>query len=397
MVQNLYWRAKDVISFAAALTFVFASLTGYAQSTAELKNAITFSCSRATLDGVMDKLSHTTGLHFIYSSDRVKSNKQYSFSIANKSLNEVLAIVGREMNLEFKRKDRYVIVKAGQPTLAAKEMNPPSIPQGAIAYKPSLPVAFDSIIQKTVAAIKTQKTFFWNPSPSSALSSKKLFELQPYFDSSLLKSIPAQYVQKLNRNTRHAGWFIAGGALVNDYSAGVELQAGLRSVYLVYAPTWLRSGEFHGGYGLGGSVLLSRNFSFNPVYTYSTVNRKESVYTPVNTLPLFEHKLLVKHHQLKLMFKYSITENIGVLLGTTMNQSVTVHTFSAADAIYNSENKFYVKQATYAVGSWSQYPQPFTQPYESLQPRTPRSFEAIKSWIGWEASIQYRVNFFKHK
>jgi len=376
---------KDqVVRNCLSFLFAFVFLTAFSQPAASRKT-ISFSIDRASLHEVIDQLSLATGLHFIYSSDKIKSNGPFSLDIVNKSVREALSVAGTQMNLEFKQQGAYVIIKAKAHAPLLAKATGGAQPERSIQATASLTTFFPATQPVTIRAVN-----FLQPDSISRLH-KYMKQWQPYFDSTWLKRIPVQYVNKLNRNNKHWGWFVAAGTMFNDYSSGMELQAGVRAVYAVFNPSWMQGNQFHGAYGMGTSILIGRNFSINPVYTYANVNwkfpdefAKASLRQPAYRLTIATH-----HHQFKLMMKYSVTSFLQLQAGPTFNRAYTRYRFTEADRAFF---RTWTPEMALALP---------TNSYHSATPGAamevyairPSSYQSVKSWIGYEASILVRINF----
>jgi hypothetical protein len=400
MAVSLVWKEKVVRSIAITIVLFHAAHLAHTQPVTlpQPQKKISWNCNALAFDKVVDHLSGTTGFRFIYSPSKIDAKKRVSLSVSNKPLGEVLALIGRQTDLDFRIQGRHIIIKnlpssiSQVKPVATRQRSNPSFSERA--QLPNRALYQDSIR----FALTPEKPTFKN---SIALSSnadytKYLTRLQPYFDSTLLKNTPVQYIRKTNYNNSHQGWFIAAGARINDYSAGLELRAGIRSVYVAYSPSWLNDGRYTGGYGLGTSLLLSRNFSFSPQYTYATVKEKHTIILH-SARSTAEHNinLLTRQHQVKLMVQYAISRNISILAGPTFNYAKATRKFtnfiaiggSAGDGMIQGEDYSYAKTA---------YPLYNTARYEyhyQLTTARPVTSPAGKYWIGWEAILLFKVNF----
>jgi hypothetical protein len=387
MVRCLPWKEKVVRSVATAIILFCTVQNAFPQTIAgaQAPKKITLSCNGIYFQDFINQLAGITGLHFIYSSSKIRTNSLVYLTVRDKSVEEVLGLVGDQLRLSFKKQDRHVVIKTlpvVQPSFVARPLQPkqknvvrPSIEPASLLTLP------DSTILTASAKIAG------NPAPSfsSDYFKKHLQDLQVYFDSAMLTRIPPQYIRKINLNNNHRGFFISAGFVVNDYSAGTELQAGIRSAYAVFNSGWTKSGQYSSRYGVGSSFLLSRNFSVNPVYTFAAIREKSSE-SP--------WKLCAKHHQVKLMVQYSLSRHVAVRFGPSFNYLNAVYTFQRPKPIFetiiiagtdNPKNVYY-------RGEYGAQPSR-AGAYMIFTP--PGSYQTIRSWMGWEASISYKINFFR--
>lgn len=220
---------------------------------------------------------------------------------------------------------------------------------------------------------------------------KRITELQELLGPGVPRKIPPMYVNRVNINNRHSGWFASVGTFVSDYSTGLELQAGLRYVYAVVQPRWSQERGFYGIYGVGNSLMLMRNFSFNTIYMYSGYTTSESVYpysSPVARLgPEFQLTQTTRHHQVKFAVQYALSKNFTVRAGPVLNYQtffaelvpVNIAPVYEGTVVYRQSGS----QQTDVVYQNGQF--------------TSSTFRTAKSWLGWEGAISYRINFFPRR
>jgi hypothetical protein len=385
MVRCLFWREKVVRSIATGI-ILFCTVQNACPQTIAGSQAkkVTLSCNGVYFQDFINQLAGITGLHFIYSSSKIRTNSLVYLTVRDKSVEEVLGLVGDQLKLSFKKQDRHVVIKtipAAQPSFVAGPLQPK---QKNVVRPRKEPASLLALPDSTVLTASARITGNPAPSFSSDYFKKHLQDLQEYFDSAMLTRIPTQYIRKINLNNNHRGLFISAGLVVNDYSAGTELQAGIRAAYAVFNSGWTQSGQYSSRYGVGSSFLLSRNFSVNPVYTFAVIREKssESPWT-----------LCAKQHQVKLMLQYSLSKHVAVRFGPSFNYLNATYTFQRPKRLFETiiidgpdtpKNVYY--HAEYGA-------QPArTGAYMIIT--HPSSYQAIRSWMGWEASISYKINFF---
>ncbi|MEO8471598.1 MAG: STN domain-containing protein [Chryseolinea sp.] len=389
MVRHLHWKVRAVrrLFSLAGLLHIFSFV--YSQSAGNTK--INCSFSSTPLETAITFLSNQSGINFVYSSNKIDVAKRVSLSVRDKTLTEVLGLIGKQVDMVFRIEGHHVTIKGDETlnshsaiSLASRKINVSDVPQ-------SLPAASESLIKYYAPQVPPTSTLL-----SRQSNLKREFErLQPYFDSIFLKRVSAHYIRKITSQSVHSGLFISAGATINDFSTGLELQAGIRQIYVVFAPGWLKNGDYHAAYGLGSSFYLTHNFSFNPVYLFGTISGSES-YFRINKYSypsqiLIQHN--VRHHQLKLMLEYAITPNVLVKLGPTLNQTSTTYEYHEMPIIitqlvrgdpYSHDVKFHYENTTGTSTATGKAPI-----YED--------FHMSDFRIGWEASISFKLNFFPRK
>jgi hypothetical protein len=220
---------------------------------------------------------------------------------------------------------------------------------------------------------------------------RRINELQETLGPNVPRNIPAMYINRLNFNAKHKGWFVSAGTFTGDNGSGLEFQAGLRYLYAVLQPHWSHQRGFHAFYGIGNSFTLMRNFSFSTIYMYSGYSRSETVYpyrSPVSQFgPAFQLTQTDRHHQVKFALQYNITRNFSVRGGPVLNYKtyLTELVPVASAPVY---------EGTYG------YRQPASQQtdiiYQNGQFKS-STFRTAESFLGWEAVVSYRINFFRRK
>ena len=393
MVRCLSWREKVVGSVATGIILLCMAQHTGAQTITVAHNTrnITVSSNGVYFHDLIHQLADVTGLHFIYSSNKIKTHARVYLTVHNKPVEEVLGLLGDQLNLVFKKQDRHVVIKtipAMQPSavVLTGELKQKSIARINKGSRPLLTLPDSAILTASTKVSGTPA-----PSFSSDYFKKHLRDLQVYFDTSMLKRLPAQYIRKINLNNNHSGLFISAGFVVNDYSVGTELQAGIRSAYAVYSSGWMSGGQHSNRYGVGSSLLLSRNFSLNPVYTFAAI-REHIAESP--------WKVSAKHHQLKLMVQYSLSKNVAVRLGPSFNYVAATYTFQRPKHVF--ENVMIIRPDS-PKGTYTNIEDGVGMPHQGVYTgatvyrvqAAPHNYLAVRSWMGWEASISYKINFFR--
>ncbi|HTJ52692.1 MAG TPA: STN domain-containing protein [Cyclobacteriaceae bacterium] len=334
-------------------------------------------------------------MHFIYSTNKVEAAKSVSLSANGKTLDEVLCTLAKEFNLSFKIEGQHVLIKTVVPALILKKTD---LTASIVPHRKSSTYTIPVAKPQPLEATSTQTDISENEYATSTsknidlfasndYSKKQLAQLQPYFDSTFLKRIPARYTQAINKNNIHTGWFMSAGVLVNNYSSGLEVQAGLRGIYGIFSPSWLRkTGELHNAYGLGTSINLKRNLSVNLAYLYASINREEKDYsTNINSGATYVPcSRRINHHQVKLLLQYALTKNLNIKTGLTFNQTQTRTTYVQVIEVYNTHNV----DSGPKSGAYGPPPSPHTV-------MVVKHDQFTNMWLGWEASLSYKINFLR--
>jgi len=367
-----------------------AGITGHAQSIGTRKVSCAFQATR--LDEVIRHLSQEAGVSFIYSSNKTNLNKVVTLSVENRSLEETLNLIGTQLDVEFKMQGRYVMIKqqptevkplrhstAGRVPLGRFSKNASGT--GVVAYYP----ASNSPLQSRVSV----PTFI----------DRELPPIEPTFTRSAINTIPLSDRRDVSAQQNRAGLFFSVGTVLNDYSSGIELQAGIRSAYVVFTPTWMSNGKYHSAVGLGTSIPVGKNVALAPVYLFGQYHSSSTMRWR-NTQGITEMKQTEKviHHQVKLMIQYTVTPAFVVKLGPTINQSNTTIGY------YQTTSSFIERRSTQMPGAG----EPGGNGYVgsnivvidqlSTTKSSPLAEQHVRNaWLGWEASIAVKLNFYKEK
>lgn len=383
MAKSLFWKGKVAHSIAIISVTVLTVLQLNAQSFQSQK--ISYSCKSASLETVIDALSRSAGVHFVYSSNKIATFTPVTLSIQNKPIQEVLAELGQQLNLTFKIQDHYITIKSGNHLPVKSETT-------FQKADPALSVASSYDQEHFLTAFQAQKqTQATQLFSREGDMEKYLVKVQSYFTPSVLKKMPIQYVKSTARNLRSKGWFISAGPVINSYSAGLELQAGLRQAYVVFSPTWLQDDRYHGALGIGSSLRLSDIFSINPIYSFASLKKSEAPglnTSPGVRTPSYQISAATSHHQIKLMLQYSFSNKWSLRAGPTINQSNTTYKYQPTEIGYSVFNETRIDP----------HAPPETGPRQisiNQVQTTPPDVTVDKFWLGWEASFSYRINFRK--
>lgn len=383
MVKNIRWK-ETVVRSIFALWFMTIGFQVMAQA---IRNAkITYTCQSLSLEKVMEHLSERTGLYFVYSSDKIAANSLVTLCVKDKPVEEVLSDIGQQLNLSFKVYDRYITIKSSPvvvsslPVVPLKKTSEPILsPQPVYtAAATSQPIEISEFVtQRAVEMPSLQDK-----------NEKYIAPLRPYLDAARLKRVPLKYIKSAARKV-NSGWFVSGGTLVNDYSLGLEVQAGFRSAYVVFSPTWMQGKQLHEAWGFGSSLPLSDKLALNPVYTYASLKTSEIITPSITNAFAYRSSSTGYHHQLKVMLQYALNKNIHFRAGASFNVSQSNFKCEPLD-----KPSFNTNMMNHKPGEDHVVNRPFVEPpiMKTIPDATVNRF-----WVGWEASVSYRINFFRKK
>lgn len=394
MEASIHWRAKAARNLLVTAMVIWISADVRAQTVdGILTKGISLSYQDKRFHDVVEDLERVTGLHFIYSSNKIEVNGRVTLSAHRHSLDEVLTQLGKQMNLTFKVQGKYVVIK----TLPVAPAVSKSISPATASAHPSEPA---EDIQYTASLIGDQ-SFDTRDFSATTLSypqvKKDLQTLQVYFDSDLLQKVPSQYIRRIGQRHR-MGWFASGGFMMNDYSAGAVFQAGMRSLYFVMGSSWMNDSKYHGSYGLGSSIKIAPNFSVNPALTFSPMQE-----TNKHTTNFYGHRvdenvqLKAGHWQMKWMVQYALGRHINLNFGPTINRLHTSFTTKDVSVARFTQVAGFVgdSQGFSAYGR-----EPATEPMVTtvvVVDSREKQYQTLQYWLGWEASVSYRINFSGHR
>ena len=391
MARSIRWKVKvalNVLLSATIFILILINVTANAQSNVR---GINYSCRAARLETVMNFLSKNSGYDFIYSRDLIDISRPVSLTVKDKSINEVLSLIEQQVNVSFKLQDRHIIVKSNpKPFIANSKIRI----ERQISTAPSFKGADSLLITSVTRSIPLRP----HVSHASLLKDhldRRISELQALLGPGVPRNISPFYISQINFNNRHRSWFASAGTFVGDNSSGLELQAGLPYLYAVFHPRWTRDHGFTGAYGVGNSLNLTGNFSFNTIYMYSGRTTTESMFPfsppTVQTGPEVRRTEILRLHQVKMAVQYAFSKTISVRAGPVLNyQSTTRRTTIFADNAYPETNFVYRQSGGYYGTSTVVY-----QNGQMISSSTiTRNFA---TWLGWEAALTYRINFFQRR
>lgn len=386
MAKNLHWKGTVVRNVLVIALVGLAHVQVVAQS---VRNArITFTCKSLSLEKVIEQLSESTGLYFVYSSDKITSHTPVTLAVKEKSLEEVLVLLEKQVNISFKIHEHHVAVKSVEHAPVVLNSSNTSIKKVSEETLITKPVytANNEPQRFEVSELITQRAA---ELPSIQSSNEKyIAPLRPYFNSSLLKRVPLKYIKSTSRKL-NSGWYLEAGSLINDYSMGMEIHAGFRKFYGVFSPTWTQADKFHGAFGVGSSFQFTENFSVNPIYTFASMDQSQTINAVTFNSPSFKVHHEIAHHQLKLMVQYALGSNVSFRAGPTFNQSITTSRYHHIETTPSS-NTFLTNHSK--LGDPDDGTMPLTHPTKTIPDVTTSKF-----WVGWEASFFYRIKFSKKK
>jgi len=386
MAKSTFWREKVVHnSIAVVLTL----LTTFHANTQSLQlSKITYTCKSTELETVISDLSKLTGVSFVYSSDKITTSTPVTISVKDRSLSDVLGLIGKQLNLSFKIQDQHITVKSNRVPFSPPLVETISLNKMQMAKqiaskevlattKPYVPINSEKMRRAT------------DLSPNNGDVSQYLVKLQSYFNPSFLKNMPVFHVKSTSRNMNYHRWFLAAGPVVNSYSTGVEVQAGLQKLYVVFSPSWMPNDKYHGAFGVGTTLQFSNAISLKPIYTYASLKESTTIgsATGIGNEPSYKVNTTVSHHQVKLMLQYAFTRKFSFRAGPTFNQSRSISKYYPVETTTSSTGDFVhrLPGGMEVTGSHNIHTNHISQ--------NPADATTDKFWIGWEAAFAYRINF----
>jgi hypothetical protein len=386
MAGTLQLRARDVCSVVMVLVLWVAGMSSvHAQSIATRKVSCAFNATR--LDEVIRHLSLEAGVSFIYSSNKTNLNKVVTLSVENRSLEETLSLIGSQLGVEFKMQGRYVMIKQLADTKPIVQSAPGKVPVARVSQTGLHAHSSEFYARSNNHLTGNQLT---SRQLLPAFVERLLPPLEPSYTMASVNIIPLAEARKISANSGHAGWFLSVGTVLNDFSSGFELQAGARRAYFVFTPSWMSSGRFHGGYGLGTSIDLGNNLSFTPVYSLGTSQHSSTTrWHNSRGINELREKEKTIHHMMKLMVQYAITPSFIVKLGPTINHSnTTLDTYQTTTLVQRRS------VVTSGIGDGGEATVVVVDQIDASNKSALLSEQHMRNaWLGWEASIAFKVNF----
>ena len=368
MGRSLFWKEK-----VALISLLFLSVFNSRAQTFSTEN-ITYTCRAARLETVMSFLSKQSGYDFIYSKGIVDVSKPISLTVKDKSINEVLALIERQADVSFKLHERHIVIKSNPKPVSV--VLPQRKARQLIAIEPAFESNDSMLITSTSRTIPT-RIFDSQATQLEKNLNKRITELQQLLGANVPHNIPKYYVNRINFNNRYNGWYASIGTYVSDNASGLEFQAGLRYLYGVFTPRWSAQHGFYGAYGVGNSLRLSGHFSINTMYVFSGYTDNWIIHHPripgYPDRPDTRETDIKRHHQVKLALRYSFNENLSLRAGPVFNYQNKIHKDDDNIEYRQSGNG----NSTYLITN------------------QPGITHFSQRWIGWEMSLQYRINFYK--
>lgn len=388
MADILHLKARDVCSVFLILVLWTAGMTVQAQSIGARKVTCAFQATR--LDEVIRHLSLEAGVSFIYSSNKTDLNKVVTLTVDSRPLEETLNLIGSQIDLEFKMQGRYVMIKP-LPSYADVK--------AARSMAGRVPVAH---------TVKTPKhsliAYYHAQTPDRTMIPSFVERELPSFNTPFINTavspVTLGEARAVSPRIFNAGWFMSVGPVFSDFSSGLEVQAGIRSAYLVFTPSWMSGARYHYAFGVGTSVPLAKNLALTPVYLMGNAS-STSVMRWRNVQGITEMKQTERmtHHQIKLMFQYEVNPAVMIKLGPTFNQSNTKYNSYQTTSTLIQRRTIIPPvlgdgvSAGYETGDFIVVDQVESATRSSLLSEQ----RVRKAWLGWEASVAVKVNFSRKK
>ena len=343
----------------------------YAQSPSSQNITVDFHATR--LETVINALAKQSGYNFTYSKSIVDVSKLVSIKATNKPITEVLALIERQSDVSFKLHDRHIVIKSN-PKPAPITQRQLEKQVASIETTPVLESTDDLLLTSNTTTVP-EKVFESQATQLENKLNKRIIELQQLLGVNVPHNIPTYYVNRMNLENRYKGWYASIGTYVSDNSSGLEFQGGLSYVYGVFNPRWSVDHGFYGAYGVGNTLNIAGRFSINTMYLFSGYTDTKLFHAPPKSgLPDNQITETKRLHQVKVGLRYSFTENLSLRAGPVFNYQSN---------IYKTQGGIEIQQTSLYSGNRST-----TRIYEATDHFAHR-------WIGWDISLQYRINFYK--
>lgn len=377
MAKSLSWKAK--LTALTSLLYL-AILSSHAQTSS---SDITYTCRATPLETVMTVLSRQSGYDFVYSSSVVDLSKPVSLTVKHTSINEVLTLIEQQVDVSFRLHDRHIVIQSNpKPSrVVLPQRNERKIAEIQPAFK-----ADDTPLLTSTNRTIPVKVFESQATQLENHLNKRIVELQQLLRANLPHNIPGSCLNAINFNDQYNGWYTSIGTYVGDGASGLEFQGGLKYLYGVFTPRWSATHGFYGAWGIGTSLQLKGRFSVNTMYLFSGYKDSQLIHhyrMGVPDGPDTRNTVTTRHHQVKIGLRYSFNENLSLRAGPVFNYRAIM----SQSSVIPPANKPY-GNIEYRPG----YENPATISNTRFYATTTHFAE---KWIGWDISLQYRINFYK--
>ena len=376
MIARSALKVRVVLGFSKLIVPLFLSLTLQAQSTDDLlQRNVTIIGRNIAFEDVLGQLTLQTKMQFIYSSSMVSLGKPVTLMARQQPLKNVLNELSSQMNVTFKRQGDYFVIK--------KDSSSPktnfALAQPKLANSEDLEeVEFD--LKETNQ--EASKVNDYPISQQNSRDSKITKDLLNFSDKLKWKYQPL-LVTDITHSRPKTRLFASAGFLLNDYSVGLEMQAGMPWIHGVFNVSALGDGLYRFGYGVGTSIPVKPLVNANLAYTFASLNRTE-MDTWRNQFQATSY-----HHQIKLQVDLTLPNHFSVRFGPTFNVLRTSYQYVPEPAkSYNT--------VSYRPAPTQQYLSPsqgYTYNIQYQVISTPADSETSNNWVGFELGVAYRVNF----
>jgi hypothetical protein len=378
------WRVKAAISLVLICTFH----VSIAQSVSKesFQRIVTVKGNQISFEEVLQRLSKQSKLYFIYSSSAIERKKPLSLNVHQRPMYEVLETLAERLRLSFRREGNYVVVKPIHEvgTIASKQniQSQPTYTTKKIAFSaPAIPL---------INRKDDYKEMEFSFSIPHHLLKEDLLHCKTAFSGMDSISVKNYFPLTITYPRPRRLMYTSLGLMINEYSGGVELQVGLPTLYAVLNTGLMREGYFRAGYGLGTAIPIKPMITFNPIYTYATLNRKEDYVIDQNINFVMKDGIKVKgqHHQVKFLIQMRPFKHFRVHVGPTFNFLKTSFAYQKGQTLYTDVVITNPTNGSIGYSVNSSQVRIIRSVYS-----TPLDYSTFKWWVGIEAGISYSIKF----
>jgi hypothetical protein len=401
--MNLSWRA----TVASSVLLLFCVAAMGQSSAVKSGNELTISFYNQPLEKVLDEITRKTGIGFVYSANNIDPNQLISFTAAQQPLDEILRSLGHQINLSFKWFDDHVVVKKIQTmsgpvsiTDHVRKINKTG-KQELEEIADDFVNRFDSLVIQASAEYDYQQETESPPFSFSTLSTNDKVSTRYKLDSVILSSLSLRHQNK----NRAFSFFTSFGLYVNDHTyTGLEIRAGTRSLHGIFNASITNNNLQRVGYGLGTFFSSSSNhWIFSLDYNLSRLKKTNDVVIDGSHFRILMKdaiELTSTHHQVKLQANVSLSPNVSLRFGPSINILNTRYNFSDQEISASTDLLIFRPfrpPLTVDLYQYLRATNTIIPPYTIFNSYSPDLYLNTKLWVGIEAGFNYRINFYATK
>lgn len=387
------WKARAVGSIVILLSLFQIVTRAQPIVNRSDEKRLSFDLRHVPLEDAFEQIARKCHVSFVYSASVFDVRKTISFSAHNLTVSEILKDFSHLTNLSFRTEGDHIVIKKQSEIGLSRSKGDRKVQSELLTVSENTEAMLASLATKTF--LSPSQTSVIDLVPSQLDNDSMRLTKSAKMIAKIQQEVSQSAEHNRRRNLTKPDWFISTGVILNDYTlGGVELKAGHRRFFAVVSCSRTDERNYRVGYGAGTSISIANRWDLQTIYTLAQVTKTED-------FGLFKDAIKFDswHHQLKVVAQYSPSRRIAIHAGFALNVLNTRYQFLGVDVpadipLEYREVEPAHREIRLSLSNTLQSSAAIRAPYTISNTYSENNYLNTQTWIGFDAGISYRINFF---